>query len=60
MSFKVRCIKHKLQEDKWVLEGGRIYSATKINDNEIVVLNHYGEFISLTPKEFKIYCVVIG
>lgn len=59
MKFKVRCIKHLAKERKWILESGRIYEAENKNDNEIEIVNQYGEIITLSLKDFKTYCVVI-
>lgn len=56
--MKIRCIKHKAQNRKWILESGREYEA-KVNGNEIDIVNHYGEIVTLSLKEFSIYCVVI-
>jgi hypothetical protein len=59
MKFKARCIKHLAKNRKWILESGRLYEAEKKNDNEIEIVNHYGEVITLSLREFKIYCIVI-
>lgn len=59
MSFQVRCIKHLAKDRKWVLESGRVYEANKTNENEVDIINHYGEVITLNLKDFKIYCIMI-
>jgi len=59
MELKVRCIQHYAIDKRWILESGRIYEATKKNENEIEIVNHYGEIITLNLKEFKRYFVLI-
>lgn len=59
MQFKVRCIKHLAKDRVWLLESGKLYLAQKRNENEIEVVNHYGVVVTLSLKDFSIYCVVI-
>jgi hypothetical protein len=54
----VRCIKHKASNRSWVLESGRTYEAHLIGDR-VEVINHYGNAIGLSLKEFNLYCEVI-
>jgi hypothetical protein len=58
MKFLVRCIKHKASNRSWVLESGRVYEAQLIGDR-VEVVNHYGNAVGLSLKEFNIYCEVI-
>jgi hypothetical protein len=57
--YIVKCIKHKAQNRRWVLQAGKIYEAQKDTESEIDITNHYGESITLTLKEFNEYCTVI-
>jgi hypothetical protein len=59
MKYEVRCIKHKAQNKRWVLQSGLVYEAIKKDDNEIEIVNHYGQLVTLSLKEFQQYCKVI-
>jgi hypothetical protein len=59
MKFKIRCIKYLARDRKWLLESGRIYEAEKRSDNEIDITNHYGQIVTLSLRDFHIYCLEI-
>lgn len=59
MRYEVRCIKHLAKNKRWVLQSGLVYEAIKKSDNEIEIVNHYGQIITLTLKEFNQYCKLI-
>lgn len=56
--MKVRCIKHLAHNKKWILKSGSIYEA-RIKENEIEIINHYGEIVTLNLRDFNHYCIVI-
>jgi hypothetical protein len=59
MKYVVKCIKHKAQKRRWILQAGKVYEGEKISDNEVAIVNHYGESITLNLKEFNEYCKII-
>jgi hypothetical protein len=59
MKLEVRCVKHLAKNKKWVLQSGLVYEAIKKTENEIEIVNHYGQLVTLDLKEFQLYCKVI-
>jgi hypothetical protein len=58
MDFLVRCIRSKMENDKWILQAGLVYEA-RVNGEVVSIKNHEKVTIEVTLYEFNYRCKII-
>jgi hypothetical protein len=58
MDFLVRCIRSKLEGDKWVLQAGLVYKA-RVNEEKVSIENNEKVTIEVDLHEFNYRCKII-